>query len=447
MLGFLKLTNNEEFQKIKKMCYRNALRDVKNCGGQALEMLIKKICSDCDIPPIGPYQISTVLPKISEKLNIQIHLISSMDGTYPGVLSFPNGHDLKRPRVYLLCYTENHVVFIDSLKTFFERNGKVICFSCLKFLSTSWRTANVIQNHRCFKQLSCFNCNGLIESEETVKVENETTVFCDSHIKSKQMVNLNCTKCNLTFESLVCFQNHERLCESNHGGWRCTKCNVFQKLSNKSIEDIKQSHICGELRKKCAFCFQLKGNEHICKIKLQTAHDIWPNLCFLHMKFTHLGTGNCNNCFEIRSNYASKNNLTLPQLFKSEMFSQLNCKQHQNISNNPKPNLICLFKEEKRYFFSQYLFSDDDLFIEDSLSDRTFHYSYSEIFKQMSDIPFKVKKKAQKVSETFQKKLQEQCNTVSKTAVSKLLLFICDSKFSNYTFLTPEKNMVIDFFN
>lgn len=442
MLGFMKLTNPEEFEKIKKMCYVRTSHVIKNVGGEALDTLIKKICLDCDIPVSGPYEITTVLPVIAEKLKLQIHVISSMDGTTPGVLSFPKGHDLNRPRLYLLCYSADHIVFIDSLKTFFEINRKIICFSCLKFLSTVWKKSEVIKKHRCFKQLSCFNCNGLIETEKTVKVENEITYFCDTHLKMREVGNFSCAKCNLKFETQICYQNHERKCNY---GWKCPNCNIFQKVINKNNEEIALTHICGELRKRCKFCYQLKATEHICQIKPQQSHEIWPNLCFIHMKFKYLGSGNCNSCFEIRRNYASKNNLTLPELFKSEMFSKLICEHHKNISENPKPNMICLLREEQRHLFSEYLFYDDDFLMDDQSGNRTFQFPYSDILKPMSDKPFKIKKTAQKVSPTFQKILDKQCNTDRKSAVSKLLLFICKSNFSNYTFITPERNMVILF--
>jgi len=445
MFGYMKLTNTREYHNIKKLCYRRTPLAKKNLAGEVLLSLIENLCSECDIAMKGPLDMSHVLPIIVNKLNIQIHVIISMDGKTPGLLSYPAGHDLTKPRLYLLQYSKNHVVFIDSLKTFFERQGKLICFGCLKFFSTLWRNRGLPQIHRCFKKMTCFLCNGFLATEKTINVENEIAFFCDSEIKSAQIQPFNCTKCNLLFQSSVCFENHKKKCDSNRGGWYCSECNIFQKCENNSEEEIRLSHVCGTLRKKCNFCYQLKEKEHICKIKPTEIHHIWPNLAFVNMTFQFVGTGNCENCYQIRQQYAVANHLTLPELFKSEIFSELICDKHKNVTESAKPNVICLFSEEKRHFFTEFLFCDDNLSYSNPPTERI-DAPYSVHSKPMTTQPCKVKKMSQKVSQLFEKTLNDNCNLANKTAMSQFLLFICSDKFSNYTFIMSGQSLVIIYF-
>jgi len=439
IFGHMKLTNIQQYNKIKIICYKKSTQEAKNEAGEIFETLIQKLCLDCDIVPVGPYDLDILL-KISNKLNLQIHLITSLDGRTPGVLSYPPGNDLTRRRLYLLLDSQSHIVVIDSLKTFFRQNQKIICFSCLKFFPFDW----IGNRHRCLKQRSCFNCSGILLTDETEKVENEMIFFCNSKLENVKVEVFRCSKCNLSFETLNCFENHQKHCIKNHGGWKCLNCNVFQKCCNKTVEEIQVSHICGQLKKKCSFCYQLKEVDHICQIKQTAFHHVWPNLSFLSMKFQYVGEANCENCYQIRKKYAVANDLTLPELFKSECFSKLICEKHKKtVSQNQEPNVICMYREEKRFFFKEYLFCDDALMCDNSLPEMQTMYSpYSENPKSMTSEPGKFKRGAQNVSKLFQKTLDDKCNTPNKSALSKLLLSICSPTFSNYTFVMDANSLL-----
>jgi len=437
LFGYMKITNIEEYQKIKKICYKNSTQEAKNEAGEILETLIQKLCLECDIIPVGPHDLD-ILSQISAKLNFQIHVITSMDGRTPGVLSYPAGHDLSKQRLYLLADSNSHIVFIDSLKTFFQKNQKMICFSCLKFYSFDW-IGNI---HRCFKEPSCFNCSGILLTNKTEKVKNEMIFFCDSKLENSKVETFECSKCNLSFKSPICFENHLKQCIPNHGGWLCLSCNVFQKCNNKTVDEIKESHICGQLKKKCSCCYQVKEVDHICQIKRTELHYVWPNLSFVNMKFKY--EANCENCYQIRRKHAVANNLTLPELFKSEFFSKLLCGKHKKTdSQNQEPNVICMYREEKRHFFKEYLFCDDALMCDNSLPEvQTIYSPYSANPKTMTCELGKFKRGAQNVSKLFQKTLDDKCNTPNKSALSKFLLFICSPTCSNYTFIMDAKSLL-----
>jgi hypothetical protein len=433
--GYLKLHNSEMYQNVKKMLHLNSKKADKIQASIYLYELTQDLCQKSQIELHGPHEITETCPNIASVLKIQIHVILSMDGPSPSVLSFPPGNNKNLPRLYLLA-KNGHVNLIDNLRTFFTHHKRSICFDCKIFFSNHWR-----RTHRCRRSLSCFNCRGILMTEETITDQNEDTVFCDSKIVKFQTIDKDCKKCNLNFKTTVCYQNHEKLCASNSLGWKCTNCGIFETgLNQTTIEELQSKHKCGIKSYKCMFCYKIKEENHVCQINKQFSHTIWPNLCFLHMAFKDDGCGNCNNCFQIRKTYAEQNNITLPELFKSKVYSDLMCPTHKNNNKNPRPNVISVFKEEHRHKFQEYLFCDDDL--KDSLSQNlnTLNYPYSEKKPDLSKLPFKMKKTRQTVSIDFQQKIQETYNQAQeKNAIDKLMLFFCESdSFSNYAVIVSE---------
>jgi hypothetical protein len=431
-----KLTNPESYHTIKKLLYSKSSKKEKNIAGFALEQLVTNLCLHCNLSPTGPYELNETLNVISEHLKIQIVVISSMDGSKPGITAFPRGFKLDRLRIYLIVLEEDHVMSIESLKTFFREHKKSICFGCEQFFSRTF-----VKTHRCKKIDSCFNCGGIFKTEETVTVQGETIFFCDSKLMSKQIAAFNCDECNLEFKSQSCFKRHKHMCISEMSGWKCLACRVFIQLSGKTREEVRSAHVCSETHRRCEFCFQSEEVDHICKIKPKIQHSEWPNLAFIRMKFNNTDSGNCQSCFEIRQTFAVENNLTLTELFKSESFGNLICHEHKNGTNNPKPNIISVFKEIKRNIFQEFIFTDDKLQIQDTGNNNTFLHNYCEDPKPMTSKTFKPLRQCQSVTSCFRKKLK---NLISGEALTKLLYFICEqSDFSNYTFLTDEKSLVI----
>jgi len=244
----------------------------------------------------------------------------------------------------------------------------------------------------------------------------------------------------LIFETAICFKNHEKACYLNLKGWRCADCQIFTGGDSQKIQSF---HVCGTKTKLCSYCHKLMEEDHICKVKQQLPHKVWPNLAFVRMNFDYIGSGNCNNCFTIRQNYAQLNGLTLAELFKHEAFSTLSCDKHKNVVSNPQPNIISMYKEGDRHTFREYLMCSDDFDDNKSFEGNVFSQSYSEQPKIVTGKPFKVKKTAQKMGPMFYANLDVKCNTLKKSAISKFLLQICQPEFSNYTFIMDGKSMVI----
>jgi len=429
-LGYLKFTSKSDYEQIKASFVTRSLTALKNVAGQMLLSEMEKICHNSNVTCTGPNIMEEILPLITESLKIQIHVITSMDGQKPGVMSYPSKNNWELPRIYLYLQSDNHIVFIDNLKAFFTLNRRFICLDCNRFYSFNWKRST----HRCTNQKHCFNCNGVIEtSDKTVTVQNEIITFCDSKLENNQVPSFSCQKCNLSFSTLRCYTNHQKQCLLNQAGYRCTTCLCYMQLNGKSIEDVKKAHDCNTRQKRCQFCFQMKEKDHICKLKPQVLHKSWPNLCIVNMKFKYLGSSNCQNCYDIREKYVTTNNITFPQLFKLEIFSELICHNHKNISENPAPNVICCFVEQTtRHNFKEFIFCDDQLDASDSLSEETFAFAYSETARAMTKEAFKLKCSKQNVSAMFDAKLK---SLPRKTALLKFLIFICSGNFRNYVFV------------
>jgi hypothetical protein len=435
MVGYLKIDNSAQYLKVKKLCYARASNADKTKATIILKTALLELCEACSISYSGPHVIDEVLPIISTQLNVQIHVIHNLDGRKCHIQSFPQGHNLDIPRIYLYLLNAHHVVLIDNLKAFFLHNKRYVCFDCKKSFGYHMRTT-----HRCHGRLNCFNCDGVFLTSTTKQFKHELTTFCDSKLREQQVPEFNCDKCNLTFQTLLCYYNHSLKCVSNNKGWKCLNCGIFHvAVNNQTADEIRAIHVCGETRKKCIYCFQLKEKDHICKIKLKNPHTIWPNLAFISMKHPDIGNGNCQNCFEVKKKFTLDNNITLEELFKSEKFSELVCKAHELTSVKALPSVISIFVETSRHIFKEYLFCDDNLCTNDiAMKEMLVHYANNP--KPFSSIPCGNKRTAQQVSPEFDKKVKFAFSKQTMTAVDKFMQFVCTSNLRNFTFLIHDNN-------
>ena len=435
VLGILKNLSPCEFQKVQKLFYNNTSAKGKNQAADILEEAVNSLCEMCDINPIGPHVIEDVIPRVEAVFNVQISVIRSMEGSRPDFISFSPTFSYKMPRIYLYLLGVNHVVFIDNLKTFFRQHKKIVCFDCKRFFSYYYRS-----NHRCQKQKTCFNCDGILQTPETFCQSDEIVKFCDSELTNSKISPFICQNCNLTFRSHLCYQNHNQNCVSNSKGWKCLSCGIFQTATSKKVcEKLQAEHKCGEIKKRCEYCFLVKENNHICKIRQKLPHSIWPNLGFILMKQKKLGAGNCQDCYQLRKNYMDKYTITFPELFQSEVCKNLVCENHKNLPIDLKPNAICMYIETEREIFNEKIFCDDTFPVTNFI-EKEIKFRYSNDPKPMSKVPMKLKRTFQNVSSNFEKKLKQEFNLAQKSALDKFMLYICKNKLTNYTFILAENN-------
>ena len=430
IFNYFKFADPNKYFRIKKMCFATSSKEAKNEAGKLLFEEVESFCLKENVLMEGPHDPLTVLPKLANYFKIQIHLIQSMDGLRKvPLLSFPDGNDLTRFRVYLYLQP-NHILLIDNLKQFFNHHKRRICFDCGQFAQFLFRA----NSHKCHARLNCLRCLGCFKSDSTVKVPNEIIAFCDSKNKNEPL--LSCLKCKFVFKSETCFNNHKTACKQNRLKVKCSKCNVYWTSMSKEKSDIlKSSHTCGVLPRLCQICKELKVETfHVCKIKKEKIHDSWPNLGFINMKFKFNSSGNCQNCFSIKETFMKANNLSYKELFNHSQFETLICEDHKTIFVKEEPNLISIYTEQKdRLTFKHQLFKEDSIVISPEENDLSFEYCQNA--PEMSTNVFKERRSMKEMSKTFYHYL----NNVSKemSPLDKLVLFLCDKKnnLSNFTFV------------
>ena len=436
--SYLEFADSLRFAKLAKMCLAHSSQKFKNQGAEILSDEIKRFSIATGVPEVGPHDYS-VISKLAEYYQIQIHLILSMDNARKvSKISFPEKNDLNRHRVYLFENKPNHVVLIKNLTRFVNFHKRNICFDCGNFYSNFFKR-NV---HRCHGRVNCDKCLSCFETKETIKVPNEPTFFCDSKLKAETKDRL-CLKCNFSFKTDLCFELHEHACQQNRLRVKCNNCDVyFLNHSPKALEEFKSKHICGVWLTRCQFCLEEHNKEdyHLCKIRTEVYHHIWPNLGFINMQFTQNSYGNCQSCFLIRDKYRREHNLSFQELFVCKEFETLICDQHQSISfKNDLPNLVSLFCEETRFVFKQHFFVDNSNFLTYA-KEEIFNWPYCDNPPEMTPEVFQEKRCVKTMTKKFYEYLEKV--SVKNLALDNFFkyLFNRENCLSNYTFIV-ETNM------
>ncbi len=118
--AYLQLGDPKKFEKVKKIAQKKLSAKQLNEGSKLLYEEIKRFCDATSVSILGPHNFLTVIPKLSEFYNVQIHLIESMDSLQKASkISSPEQNDLNRYRIYLFQTSVDHVVLIKKLRPFF----------------------------------------------------------------------------------------------------------------------------------------------------------------------------------------------------------------------------------------------------------------------------------------------------------------------------------------
>ena len=436
--AYLKFGDPEKFKKVKKIAEKKSSAKQLNEGSKLLYEEIKRFCDATSVSILGPHDFLTVIPKLSEFYNVQIHLIESMDNLRKvSKISSPEQNDLNRYRIYLFQTSVDHVVLIEKLAPFFGVNKRKICFDCGQFNSFVFRT----NTHRCYNRVNCNLCLGCIETEKTIKVPHEIIYFCDSKLSAGPFAS--CLKCRFTFNGPKCFENHKKGCAANKLRIKCNKCDVYYLTQSKeNYEKLQKEHVCHVWPKRCTICKEINSEKfHICKIKVKPLHSIWPNLGFVNMKFKQNSYGNCQKCFLLKDSFMKKNKLSFKELFVHKDFETLICDNHKSLSiDNDLPNIISLICEEKnRFHFQKRIFVDNSEFL--AFADQTdFISPYCDNPLEMTPEVFNEKKTINIMSPAFYKNYL--ANIKPNSALDQFILFLCspESGLSNYTFIVESNN-------
>jgi len=416
-----------------------------------INFLIKKY----NLPETGPYNAFEVCPLLSEYFKCQIHIIEGMQTKDAAILSFPSQFTDSLPQIVLFKIDNDHVTFISNLKMFFRHFNKRICFGCFKTFSPRYR-------HVCKKTI-CFACRRPFASEYTDYSSDPFFDYCDSQLEALKVINstnsetdststikskflpipIKCTICNGVSNTKYCEEGHEKICgkkknnPKGRAGYHCPDCGKFQFSAFSNAEEARLKHDCCPGTKNCKICGVIIKGNHQCLIKKETHSSKWPCLAFFSFSYKYLAQ--CKNCYEIKQEFAQKENLSYKDLILHEQFEALVCDKHlSNFDHDPQPNLAVLYREVQRGIFKQYVITEDTLNIssidDENLESIYFPENFTGAKPYVSYQTYKHAANSLEISRVNIEKNEK------KTMIQNFLLLITSPDWQNTTFLSHNAN-------
>ena len=343
-----------------------------------------KLCST------GPYELKTTIEKLANYWHCQFFLFTGVSQSKSKLsLMFPPSYDDTLMPIYLYKpHSQDHIIFIQNIDSYFRHNGKV-CFGCKQaFKGSKYR-------HFCKVKLSCFTCHRYMQGPETY-IHPRLKQFCNANISVE--ISTICPRCNCKILSQSCLQAHKLLCYSKgYFGWFCNECHLFTySFKNLPSQEMKKRHVCGSFRN-CRYCYLPQNIDHLCLIRQEKAQTFHSRLGFCQFQFS------------------AQNNLVMAMILREEGL---------------------------RGSFKKYIF----LTQENSFEDKMFFYDYFlDRVNEKQSIFFKAK--ASKRSFDFTNNYDKLCRENSSIERDVLLHFLSDNENSSYI-INDEENqiMVINYF-
>ena len=248
----------------------------------ATKLLIEEISHLIDILNLsstGPYELQTTIEILANYWQCQFFLFAGVSQSKSKLsLMFPASYDDTLMPIYLYKpHSQDHIIFIQNIDSYFRHNGKV-CFGCKQaFKGSRYR-------HFCKAKFSCFACHRYMQSPETY-IHPRLKQFCNANISVE--VCTICPRCNCKILSQSCLQAHKLLCYSKgYFGWFCNECSFFTyAFKNLPSEEMKKRHICGSFRN-CRYCYLPQGVDHLCLIRQEKEQTFHSRLAFCELQFS-----------------------------------------------------------------------------------------------------------------------------------------------------------------
>ena len=286
-MNFLKI-KIKKFSLIEKSI--NSANKIKqHKAGILLNSEIEKVLKICNLPNKGPYDLDSTCSILSTIFKCQFIIFNAVTNGSNLLYMYPNIYDdsLKPIYMYQPNSTENHLIYIKKLSSFYNRNFR-ICFCCKKLFKA--RTSRAPW-HLCPSKHSCFSCRRFYQSNTTYIHGNLKSSFCNRYLTNETL--FPCNICNVTLYSQHCLESHRRFCaKTGNFGYYCENCKKFTYRQGKSNSIIlKNTHKCNA-SKPCRNCFKsLEENEtHQCELKKEKMPITWPRLGFIvHQEFIDSG--------------------------------------------------------------------------------------------------------------------------------------------------------------
>ncbi len=375
----------ELFQTVSPQSMHNLGVLVEFLGKKWLRLETKQLIKcDCKVTIFSDStgQILDRFPKKFNENSRQLSLYGSMN----------NG------QIILLGVISNIVEFSHS------QFGE-FCFYCEKYYSGKG------SKHRCKKRRSCFACHRPLLQFNTYTNTNNIVLFCESEMQPIEQKL--CSRCNVTLYSPSCQRIHQQ--KNCRWGWFCLHCKqyTFRSKYLKTVEIIKQTHICFTLF--CCFCGERIAKKdkktHLCPIFKIKPPEAITKLAFLQLNFKGSSRVWCSDCQSTEACSFCKDN------YGKEI-----------------PNIGVLLLEQQKEIgkFDMYTFTDSDLFNFVRFERNVLHKSYipENAQEQLCGLPKTIlfgNRKTIKVKKTM---FEEE-----STVIGQILNFFIQKKLSNITML------------
>lgn len=411
------------YPSIRNLILVKPRKKVKNLAANVLLDEVKKVCVESNLNYEGPHELRPTLETLSKRFQSNLIVITSLEGSQPEVISYPEHFDETLPRLYfrltLNDESPNHIMAIDNISTFFNAFERAICFKCNKFYfmgSNGYR-------HKCRHSTACRKCFGFSFNELTVKDDCEPWWYCDTLKDTFQSsISQTCTKCGTNFTSTICFENHLKyFCKSNFYYYQCPVCQKSISMRKRSLEHVQAEHCCNVEEKFCKVCNKTLPLHHICAVSKRQADKFWPNLAVVSVIFEDAASSMCQLCYTKQSRYIEEKNLTYAQFFQSPDYQNFLCDSHKTQKTN-SANVIKLFYETDRFSFVGRTFSNNDFLAAVTNLNETMYCTYSSNFKFRTQ------------SNTNQNQTLSNSKNL-KSVSNQFLHFIKNSNLEHYTFI------------
>ena len=428
----LELKEPAVFEKVQKITLVYANSAAKHEAAEILLDRMEAFCLRHSISKKGPHDLNQLMELFSQDFLVQIVLIAKMTGSVPEYYLVPEDLNLTLPRIYLLmkknANSPDHVLIINSLSTFCKTYGRAICFFCKKFHSLGYG-AEKNARHKCKSSAVCQKCFGHYLKPDTLQNPSEPWLYCDKQVNEERHEKC-CTRCGVTFDTNVCFENHSRYCDVFKYYWLCPVCQHSVPMNGDKIDDVAKVHQCIRKDKFCSTCFKVMPLHHVCPISKTEKDTIWPNVGVLSLTFENAVGAQCQVCFERQRDYLASHNINYRQLLKSEKYYELLCDKHVS-KKVAHANVIKLFFENQRFEFVGKTFSDHNFLANCEPNVKEFNFGYCESPLPKSTVSSRKRKFKRDNLEIF--KVGRVQNPT--TASDQFLNFLVSERLTNFTFL------------
>lgn len=393
-----------------------------------------KLIQDCQLPSEGPYVVQEVLPIISQQLDVQIHLINSIQSKQASVESFPSKFDATKKQIVLHHIAPHHASYVYDLKATFRYFKKQVCFSCQE---TFWFN----YQHVCKKSETCFSCRRNYRKPNDCLQVDPFFDSCDSQIEECMLdVPAQCDKCNIPIVTSSCLFSHKKICgigETSKGkvGFFCNGCNQFfgkNKSGFANCMEAKAKHNCQNTPQRCFLCRNFKEDNHQCPIDKTKSTKKWPNLAFVSFGFKT--NQSCVECFKAKECFMLANAMTWKEVYAHEMYPKLVCDLHkehwQAIS---EPNVAVIYREIERGSFEKKIIAEDGFEVLDEKSPLLAFPYLSNDFKDSPN--FKIESSYKKPCKSLILARESIEAQTQKTLLDKLMLEFTSPVYQNYSVL------------